>query len=157
MKLKSIDQYIYIYIYIYRGVQRNNKNIFHNSLVHEEICNFLSIYFVFTHVLYMCMFPACCFHQRTYVAQGFGNLSLIETWTHSCSQFKCFFLFDCAFYIEVNLPFSLSEFTLGCFTPLRYLICFCRCVSMCALDLFWVSLTVIFLLCVCLGDFVCVW
>ena len=31
---------------------------------------FESIYFVLMYVLYMCMFPACCFRQRTYVAQG---------------------------------------------------------------------------------------
>ena len=49
---------------------------------------FISI--VFTYVLYMCMFPACCFLQRTYVAQGIVNRVLNETWTHSCFQFEWF-------------------------------------------------------------------
>ena len=39
-------------------------------------------------MLYICIFPACCFHQRTYVAQGLVNRVLNETWTHSCFQFK---------------------------------------------------------------------
>ena len=38
-------------------------------------------------VLYMCMFPACCFRQKTYVAQGLLNGLLNET----CLQFECFF------------------------------------------------------------------
>ena len=38
----------------------------------------------------MCMFPACCFRQRTYMAQGLGNRVLNETWTHffSLMSFK---------------------------------------------------------------------
>ena len=31
------------------------------------------IYFVLTYVLYICMFPACYFHQRTFVAQSLVN------------------------------------------------------------------------------------
>ena len=34
----------------------------------------------------MCMFPACCFHQRTYMAQGLVNGVFNETWTLSCLQ-----------------------------------------------------------------------
>ena len=34
------------------------------------------------------MFPACCFSQRTYVAQGFFNGVLCETWTRSYFQSK---------------------------------------------------------------------
>ena len=34
------------------------------------------------------MFPACCFRQRTCVAQGLVIGVLNETWTHSCFQFK---------------------------------------------------------------------
>ena len=39
----------------------------------------------------MCMFPDCCFRQRTYMAQGLVNGVLNETWTHYCSQFEYFF------------------------------------------------------------------
>ncbi len=31
------------------------------------------IYLVLTYMLYICMFPACCFRQRTCVAQGRFN------------------------------------------------------------------------------------
>ena len=31
------------------------------------------VYFVLTYVLYTCMFPACCFRQRTFMAQGLVN------------------------------------------------------------------------------------
>ena len=37
------------------------------------------IHFELTNVLYMCMFPACCFRQRTYVAQSLLNGVLSET------------------------------------------------------------------------------
>ena len=37
------------------------------------------IYLVLTYVLYICMFPACCFRQRTCVAQGFLKRVLNET------------------------------------------------------------------------------
>ena len=40
---------------------------------------YLFILFLYTH-----MFPACCFHQRTYMAQGVVN----ETCTHSCLQLE---------------------------------------------------------------------
>ena len=46
------------------------------------------IYFVLTYILYICMFPACCFRQRTYVAQSFFNGVLNETWTHLCFKYK---------------------------------------------------------------------
>ena len=38
---------------------------------------FLKIY-LFILFLHMCMFPACCFHQRTYMAQGLVNGVLNE-------------------------------------------------------------------------------
>ena len=115
-------------------------------MVYEEIYIFLINLFC-SYVLYMCIFPDCCFCQRTYAAQGLVNGVHNETWTHSCSQFECFFPFGCGFYIEVILYFSLSVFTLVCFTPLWYLICFCRCVCVCVctLEWFWASQTVIFL------------
>ena len=44
----------------------------------KRLVYFEFIYFVLTYVLYVCMFPACCFRQRTYVAQGLVNGVLIE-------------------------------------------------------------------------------
>ena len=44
--------------------------------------------------IYVCMFPACCFRQRTDVAQGLVNGVLNETWTHSCFQSR-----PCATYV----------------------------------------------------------
>ena len=59
------------------------------------------------------MFPACCFCQRTYVAQGLFNEILNETWTHSCFQYKlplvgqtglyrgrCFSFLECVYFGE---------------------------------------------------------
>ena len=34
---------------------------------------FLNLFILFSHTCYICMFPAYCFHQRTYVAQGLVN------------------------------------------------------------------------------------
>ena len=39
---------------------------------------FFRIY-LFILFLLICMFPACCFHQRTYMAQGIVNGVLNET------------------------------------------------------------------------------
>ena len=39
-------------------------------------------------VIYICMFPTCCFRPRTCVAQGLFNELLNETWNHSCFQYK---------------------------------------------------------------------
>ena len=122
------------------------------------ICiSFLFIYFVLTYVLYMRRFPACCFRQRTYMAQGLVNGVLNKIWTHSCSQFECF-SFGYGFYIEDFLSFSLSVFTLDCLTFIWYVYVVCVCVCVCALQWFGVLLTVIFLLCVwvcVLGIFLC--
>ena len=59
------------------------------------------IYFVLIYVLYMCMFPACCFRHRTYIAQGLVNGVLIET----CPQFEGFSV-GYEFYIEVLLTLN---------------------------------------------------
>ena len=40
---------------------------------------FKFVYFVLTYVLYICMFPACCFRQRTNVARGLFNGVLNKT------------------------------------------------------------------------------
>ena len=76
-------------------------------------------------MLYICIFPACCFRQRTYVAHGFVNVELNETWTHSC------FLLVRLVYIGVVVLLSWSVFTLVCFTRLWYLICLWLCVCVC--------------------------
>ena len=47
-------------------------------MVHERFVFFEFIYFVLTCALYVCMFPACCFRQRTCVVQGFLNGELNE-------------------------------------------------------------------------------
>ena len=78
----------------------------------------------------MHMFLACCFRHWTYLAQGLVNAVFNETWTNSRSKFECFSV-GYGFYIEVILSFSLSVFTLVCFTPRWYLICFSRCVCVC--------------------------
>ncbi len=54
---------------------------------------FFRIYLVIL-FLHTCMFPACCFRQRTYMAQGLVNGVLNET--HVCSLSD--FLFDMGLY-----------------------------------------------------------
>ena len=49
---------------------------------------FCSAIAVNTYVSYMCIYPACFFRERTYVAQGLVNGVLNETWTHSYSTFE---------------------------------------------------------------------
>ena len=114
----------------------------------------------------MYMFPACCFRQRIYVAQGLVIEVVNETWTHSCSLFELFSVGLGGFYIEVILPFSKSVFTLVCFIPLWYLICLSLCVCVCACARTRVGVVLGFTYChfssvcvcvsVCLGDFLCV-
>ena len=60
---------IYMYILKWVGPQRD--------------IYFLRIY-SFILFLHTCMFPACCFCQRRYMAQGLINGVLNETWTHLC-------------------------------------------------------------------------
>ena len=40
---------------------------------------FLGFIYLFISFLHMCIFPACCFHQRTYMAQGLVYRLLNET------------------------------------------------------------------------------
>ena len=133
-----------IYIYIYLKKRSTKRFVF-----------FEFIYFVLTYVLYMCMFPACCFRQRTYVVQGLVNGVHNETLVSSLNDL---WLVRWV-YIGVIHPLSWSVFTLVCFYPLWYLICLslCVCVCVCALPLewFWVSLTFFSSVCVCVC--VCVW
>ena len=46
--------------------------------------------YLFILFLHTCMFPAFCFHQKTYMPQGLGNGLLNETWTHLCLQLEWF-------------------------------------------------------------------
>ena len=52
------------------------------------------VFFEFIHLfilfLHTCMFPACCFRQRTYMPQSLVNGVLNVTWTHLCLQFEWF-------------------------------------------------------------------
>ena len=75
MFLKLITTIEYIYIYIYMCVCVCVCILMSRS---TERFVFFRIY------LYMCMFPTCCFPQRTYIAQGLVNGVLNETRTHSC-------------------------------------------------------------------------
>ena len=59
----------HIYIYIFK-IGRSTK----------RFAFFEFIYFVLTYVLFICMFPACCFRQRICMAQGLLNEVLNETW-----------------------------------------------------------------------------
>ena len=69
---------------------------------------FFRIY-LFILFLHMCMFPAFCFHQRTYMAQSLVNGVINETWTHSCFEFK-FFKFSLTGYISKAKELSLSYY-----------------------------------------------
>ena len=73
--------------------------------------------------LHTCMLPACCFRQRTYVAQGLVNRVLKESWTHWCLQFE-WFSFGYGFILRSSSLFLRVCFTFACFTPHWYLICF---------------------------------
>ena len=78
---------IYIYIYIYN-------------------------FFLF---LPTCMFPACCFCQRTYLAQNIINRLHNDTLTRLCLQFEWCSV-GYGFVRRSLLSFSQSMFTLACIT-----------------------------------------
>ena len=94
--------------------------------------------------LHMCIFPSWCFYQRTCMAQGLVNGVFNESWTHSWLQFEWFSV-GYGFLWRSFFSFSLSVFTLVCFTPHLFLIfdMMCVCVYVCV-GVFWISLTVIF-------------
>ena len=87
-----VQAYIYIYIYIYKdGCWKSKERIriyFEIKRSTKRFLFFGFIYFVLAYVLYICMFPVCCLRQRKYVTQGLVSGVLIETWTHSCFQYK---------------------------------------------------------------------
>ena len=117
------DPRIYIYMYIYIYIYISKKRWSTKRFVFFEF-----IHFDLTYVLYICMFPACCFRQRTCVAQGLLNGVRNETWTHSCFQYKWFLSGQTCFYKDF-VAISWSMFILFCFTLLWYLICACVCVG----------------------------
>ena len=77
--------------------------------------------------LHTCMFPVCCFRQRTYMGQGFVNVVLNATWTHLCLQFEWSSV-GYGFIQRSSFLFLRECFTLVCFTHHWYLLCFCNCV-----------------------------
>ena len=113
----------------------------------KRIVFFLFIYFVLIYVLYMCIFPACCFRQRTYVAQGLVNGILSVTWTHSCFTFKWPLVGPAGLYGGYS-PSFLECVYFGLLLPLFDIwyvySCVCVCVCVCSLGLewFWVSVRV---------------
>ena len=104
---------------------------------------FFNLFILFLHT---CMFPGCCFRQRTNMAEGLVNGVLNETWTHSCLQFEWFSVGYR--FIQRSFNLFLECVYISLFYP--SLIYFCRyeCVF-CALECFWISLTFIFPLSEC--------
>ena len=105
------------------------------------------IYFILTHVLYICMFPACCFRQRTYMAQGLFNWVLNESLTDSCFQYKGTLVGQVGLYWG-RCPSFLECVYFGLLYPslifdmFIYCVCVCVCVCVLVLVLFLVSLIV---------------
>ena len=64
--IDKIDRYLNIYTYMYFEIGRSTKR-------------FLVFFNLFILFLHSCMFPACCFRQRTYMAQDLVNGELNET------------------------------------------------------------------------------
>ena len=93
-QFKNVTYKLFVNIWIYINAccksKERTKLYFKIGRSTKRFVFFESIYFVLTYLLYMCMFPACCFRQRTYVAQGLVNGVLNESLNHSCSQFECF-------------------------------------------------------------------
>ena len=88
---------------------------------------FLGFIYLIILFLHTCMFPACCFRQRTYMAQG-----LVNGVFNSSLKFEWFSV-GYGFILRSLLPFSKSVFTLVWITrhmPLIFDIFF-RCVCVC--------------------------
>ena len=70
---------IYIYIYIYMCVCvcvccRSKERIkIYSKLRRSKKDLYFFKFILFLHTCYMCMFPACCFRQRAYMAQSLVN------------------------------------------------------------------------------------
>ena len=123
---------LYIYIYIYKdGCCRSKERIKIYSKIRRPTKRFVFFEFIHFILTYVCMFPACCFHQRTCVAQGLVNGVLNKTWTHSCLQFEWFLVGQAGFILGLISLFPYSVFTLVCFTLFDiwyiYNLCVCVC------------------------------
>ena len=114
--------FIYIYIYVCCRSKERIKMYSRIGRSMKRFVFFKFIYFVLTYVLYMYMFPASCFHQRTYVAQGLVNGVLNETW-RSFSLFPI----ECLLYSALSLFDVVWGFT-NSFTN-SYFSSLCECVS----------------------------
>ena len=77
--------------------------------------------------IYICMFPACCFRQRTCVVQSLFNGVLNETWSRQTGLYRdlCYSFLECVYF--------------GLFYPSFYIYmqtdtlhkCMCVCVCVC--------------------------
>ena len=113
--------------------------------------HFLNLFIVLTYVwyTYICMFLACCFRQRTCVAQGLFNGVFNETWTQSCFQYKWPLLGQTGLYRGHCSSFLESVYFGLLYPPLifdMFIVCVCVCVCVCVLALEWfrISLTAFF-------------
>ena len=112
---------------------------------------FKFIYFVLTYVLYICMFPARCFRQRTYVAQGLVNGVLHEAWIHSCFQYKWPLVGQAGFYWS-RCPSFLECVYFGLLHPsLIFDMFIVVCVCVCVLTLEWFRVSITVFVCVCVS------
>ena len=155
--------YIIIYIYINVGC-RSKERIriyFKIGKSTKRFVFFEFIYFVLTYMLYICMFPTCCFRQRKCVAQDLLNGVLNETWTHSCFQYKwllsgqtglyrgpCSSFLECVYFGLLYLSLIFDMFIVVCVC-----VCMCVCVYVLKLEWFWVSLKAFFCMCI-MGRFI---
>ena len=135
--------YKYIYKDTYFKIRRSTK----------RFVFFEFIYFVLTYVLYICMFPACCFRQRTYVARRPFNGVLNETWTHSCFQYKwplfgqaglyrgrCSSFLKCVYFGLLYLSLIFDVYICMC-------VCVCARAYVCVLTLELLGVWLIFFVC----------
>ena len=152
----------YIYIYIYKdSCCRSKERIRIYSKRGRSTKRFVFfefIYFVLTFVLYMCMFTACCFRQRTCVAQGNFDGVLNEIRIHSCVHYKwplvgqtglyrgrCSSFLECVYFGLLYPSLIFDIFIVMC-AHARL----CVCVNVLALEWFGVSLTAFFV-CKCVS------
>ena len=103
----------HIYIYIYIKIRRST----------ERFVSFESIYFLLTYLLYIYMFPACCFRQIYVLSSHMWHKALSMRFELTLvSSINDLWLVRLV-YIGVVVPISWSVFTLACFIRLWYLIC----------------------------------
>ena len=81
---------------------------------------YLYFFRIYLFCSYRCMFPACCFLQRTYIAQGLVNGVLNEPWTLSFCSLNgfqwvigfiwrsLFFFFECVYFSLLYSSFAVD-------------------------------------------------